>query len=736
MSAATKAAWREPTKEDKPPKDADLQTAWNFLKNGVEHIMTRLQLGMSYQYYIILYTTIYDYCTVSSRGGVSLTAKGGASLQGADLYKKLNAFLTDHCRQMREEGERLSDIELIKYYARQWERYTTGAGYLHKLFNYLNKHWVKREKDEGRKEVYTVYTLALVAWKKNFFKYIQKSGSEPSRLTQAVLKQIELQRNGETIDNSLLKKVIESYVALGIDDADVQRENLDVYADCFQKYFIEATRKYYAQESAAFVSNNSVPDYMKKAEDRLKDEQDRINLYLHDSTRRELKVTCEQALIKAHEKIMQDEFQPLLEADREADLGRMYGLLLRVNALDLLRTKFEEHVKKAGLAAIERVIPRAGSTSSTRSWTGLSTPEIGFNASLDKACSDFTNSNSVAKTATKSPELLASYCDQLLKKSNRDIDPEALEGSLTKAMIIFKFIDDKDVFQKFYQKKLAQRLVNSMSASDDSEGSMISKLKEVCGYDYTTKLTRMFSDVSVGRDLTEKFKEKERREGQGDDLDFSIMVLGTTFWPLAPQQTDYAVPREIQRTHERFTKFYNDVHSGRKLTWLWHVSKNELRTTYLQQKYIFMTSAYQMAILTQFNENDSLSYKELADGTKIDDKILRPQLNLLVKAKVLLNDGDTYDLNLNFRSKKIRVQLNHPVKAEQKAEATEVLQAVDEDRKFVYQATIVRIMKARKTMKHQGLIQEVSEIKKAIDYLIDKEYLERGDTKDTYNYLA
>lgn len=221
------------------------------------------------------------------------------------------------------------------------------------------------------------------------------------------------------------------------------------------------------------------------------------------------------------------------------------------------------------------------------------------------------------------------------------------------------------------------------------------------------------------------------------------MVLGTNFWPLAPHPTDYAVPREVQRTHERFTKFYNDVHSGRKLTWLWHVSKNELRTTYLSQKYIFMTSAYQMAILTQFNENDSLSYRDIAEGTKIDEKILKPQLTLLVKSKVLLLDGDTYDLNLNFKSKKIRVQLNQAIRAEQKAEATEVLQAVDEDRKFVYQATIVRNMKARKTMKHQALIQEVAqhistkftpkvaEIKKAIDYLIDKEYLERGEEKDT-----
>lgn len=54
------------------------------------------------------------------------------------------------------------------------------------------------------------------------------------------------------------------------------------------------------------------------------------------------------------------------------------------------------------------------------------------------------------------------------------------------------------------------------------------------------------------------------------------------------------------------------------------------------------------------------------------------------------------DLTPDFKSKKIRVNLNQPVRAEQKAEAAEVLQAVDEDRKFVYQATIVRLMKARK----------------------------------------
>jgi cullin 1 len=61
-----------------------------------------------------------------------------------------------------QDSERLSDIELLKFYAKSWRRYTEGASYVNKLFNYLNKHWVKREKDEGRKEVYTVYTVSDV----------------------------------------------------------------------------------------------------------------------------------------------------------------------------------------------------------------------------------------------------------------------------------------------------------------------------------------------------------------------------------------------------------------------------------------------------------------------------------------------------------------------------------------------------------------------------------------------
>jgi cullin 1 len=256
--------------------------------------------------------------------------------------------------------------------------------------------------------------------------------------------------------------------------------------------------------------------------------------------------------------------------------------------------------------------------------------------------------------------------------------------------------------------------------------------------------------MSLSKDLTDQFKDRMQQNHDDMDISFSIMVLGTNFWPLNPPTHDFVIPAEILSTYNRFQQYYQIKHSGRKLTWLWNYSKNELRTNYLNQKYILMTSSFQMAVLLQYNRNDTLSLGELVVATSIPKELLTQVLALLVKAKILINEEtDQYDLNPNFKSKKIRVNLNQPIKAETKAESTDVLKTVDEDRKYVIQATIFRIMKARKTMKHQPLIQEVisqisqrfapkiPDIKKAIDTLLEKDYIERVEgTKDTFAYVA
>lgn len=61
--------------------------------------------------------------------------------------------------------------------------------------------------------------------------------------------------------------------------------------------------------------------------------------------------------MKAHIDLLQEEFQRLLEQDKEDDLNRMYNLLHRIpDGLDPLRARFEEYVKRVGLNSVERIV--------------------------------------------------------------------------------------------------------------------------------------------------------------------------------------------------------------------------------------------------------------------------------------------------------------------------------------------------------------------------------------------
>ena len=193
----------------------------------------------------------------------------------------------------------------------------------------------------------------------------------------------------------------------------------------------------------------------------------------------------------------------------------------------------------------------------------------------------------MASQSSKSPELLAKYISVLLQKSSKNPEEAELEDTLNQCMIVFKYIEDKDVFQKFYSKMLAKRLVQHMSASDDAEASMISKLKQACGFEYTSKLQRMFQDIGVSKDLNENFKKHLAEEPL--DIDFSIQVLSSGSWPFQ-QSCVFSLPTELERCVRRFTAFYSGQHSGRKLNWLYHMSKGELVTNCFKNKYTLQVS--------------------------------------------------------------------------------------------------------------------------------------------------
>ncbi|XP_018652507.1 putative cullin [Schistosoma mansoni] len=93
-------------------------------------------------------------------------------------------------------------------------------------------------------------------------------------------------------------------------------------------------------------------------------------------------------------------------------------------------------------------------------------------------------------------------------------------------MNVFRYIEDKDVFQKFYSKTLARRLVYNQSVSEDAEASMISKLKEACGFEYTAKLQRMFQDVNATRELNAKFSDylQKQEEVNGSTIKGTLTI--------------------------------------------------------------------------------------------------------------------------------------------------------------------------------------------------------------------
>uniref|UniRef100_A0A671YTS8 Cullin 2 n=1 Tax=Sparus aurata TaxID=8175 RepID=A0A671YTS8_SPAAU len=672
---------------------------------------------------------------------------------GERLYTETKVFLENHVRQLYKKVLESEEKVLVMYH-RYWDEYSKGADYMDCLYRYLNTQFIKKNKlteadlqygyggVDMNEPLMEIGELALDMWRKLMIEPLQ------SVLIRMLLNEIKNDRCGENPNQKVIHGVINSFVHV---EQYKKKFPLRFYQEIFEGPFLTKTGEYYKQEASNLLQESNCSQYMEKVLGRLKDEEMRCRKYLHPSSYGKVIHECQQRMVADHLQFLHGECQSIIRQEKRDDMANMYTLLRAVaNGLPHMIQELQVHIHNEGI--------RGTSNLSQENMPTLFVESVlEVHSKFVQLINTVLNGDQHFMSAL---DKLAKYCDNLLKKSAKGMTENEVEDKLTSFITVFKYIDDKDIFQKFYARMLAKRLIHGLSLSMDSEEAMINKLKQACGYEFTSKLHRMYTDMSVSADLNNKFNNFIKTQETVVDLgiSFQIYVLQAGAWPLThvPSST-FAIPQELEKSVQMFELFYNQHFSGRKLTWLHYLCTGEVKMNYLSKPYVAMVTTYQMAVLLAFNNSQTVTYKELQDGTQMNEKELQKTIKSLLDVKMLNHDSEkeeietesTFSLNMSFTSKRTKFKITTSMQKDTPQEMEQTRSAVDEDRKMYLQAAIVRIMKARKVLRHNALIQEVinqskarfnpsiSMIKKCIEVLIDKQYIERSQTSaDEYSYVA
>ncbi|MEW5307923.1 MAG: hypothetical protein WDW36_010291 [Sanguina aurantia] len=729
---------------DKRP--IELKEGWSVMQIGIEKLIKILEGEAEEQFnaeqYMSLYTTIYNMCTQKPPHDYSEQLYG--------LYKEaFNKYIVEKVMPSLQEHH---DEVLLKELFTRWNNHKLMVRWLSRFFNYLDRYYVLRHSLNLLKDV------GLLCFKDLVYKDIHV------KTCASLLKLVEREREGELVDRALVKNILGIFIEVGMG-------GMECYEKDFEEHLLTTTRAFYKRKAADWIEQDSCPDYMLKAEECLRMEEERVDQYIHVATKPKLLKEVETEVLTTHQKVLLDKEHSgaaaLLQDDKREDLARMYRLFSRVaNGLTPVAEVFRAHVESQGSKLVKEVTEAmeskkekdaaakgpskdAGSASEqqfVRSVIELHDKYLGYvstcfcNSSLfHKALKDaFESFCNKSVAGSSSAELMASFCNNLLQKGGTEkLSDEAIEETLDKVVKLLAYISDKDLFSEFYRKKLSRRLLFDKSSSDDHERSILTRLKQQCGAQFTSKMEGMVTDLQLAREKQQNFDRWREENSKVLAIDLTVTVLTTGFWPTY-KCTELALPREMVDGVETFKQFYETENKhSRKLAWIYSLGMCTLRGNFDKNPIELVLGTLQAACLLLFNDAQELTYQDIQERLNLPDDDVTRMLHSLscAKYKILAKDPasksiskvDKFSFNGKFTDRMRRIK----------------------DRKYAIDAAIVRTMKSRKQLQHQQLIMEVVQqltrmfkpdfklIKKRIEDLIQREYIERDkDNAQVFRYLA
>lgn len=668
---------------------------------------------------------------------------------GPRLYTGLQKTTEEHLAKIAARIEQLNGEAMLKSIQHEYERHKKSFSIIREIFMHLDKSNAKQ------RQYKSVHDLGLELWRR----CVIRTPVIMSRMMETILQMIENDRNGEISDTMLIRSISVMMIDLGA----------EVYVKDFETSFLDATKTYYEKEAADLIDRLSCPEYLEHAEKRLKEESDRVTAYLHPTSGPKLADVVESRIVAAHAQTLINSSTGaiyILEQGDYQNLHRMYKLFSRVSCVDVLKQAVANHMKQLGVNIVDDSEKSADAGSFVCSLLELRkkcdemliqglNSDKSFAQALNNAFEYFVNKNQ------RSPEYISLFMDGKLRKGAKGGSEEELEESLENAILLFRYISEKDLFEKYYKQHLAKRLLNGKSSSDDLERSVLGKLKVECGYQFTSKLENMFNDIRTSRETMIDFKRWQEQRASPAPVDLSVQVLTTGAWPANGQQGACNLPRQLDEACKQFKTFYDDAHSGRKLSWQTGMGTADIRATFGKKSHEISCSTHQMVVLMLLNESDRLRYSDIALASGIPDAELKRvmQSMTVVKGKNVLkkipdtkemHPDDVFTVNDGFTSKlyKIRIGTSTAVK-ENEIEQIATREKVEEDRRPQIEAAVVRLMKSRKVLQHNDVITEVTRqlsyrfnpspaaIKRRIESLIEREYIERdASDRNLYRYIA
>ncbi|KAI1810326.1 cullin-4A [Poronia punctata] len=711
--------------------------------------------------------------------GVEDICRHGDSRKLFDLLRsRCEEYLNGTLLKSIQAQAGLSNIDMLKSLYNHWKLWNAQSTKIRSIFSYLDGFFLL-----NNKELPDINDMAIALFRKMAFVSVQSSSPCPgAKALEGMCDLVSYdRRNDSRFEATLLR---ESISMLHV---------LNIYNRSFERKFLDASSSYF-QEFAEISSAASLKSYIAACEQLLSREDYRCIAFNFDSTtKRQLMDEAHRILIDSYSEKLLDSgsIGKLLDENAVESMKALYGLLRLSGLQKRLKGPWEEYIRDAGSAIVNDT--SRGDEMVVRLLQFRTALDImvrdafnkddEFTHGLRQAFDNFINDKKVLaswKTGTsKVGEMIAKYIDMLLRgglktlpssilsdikdrvdaekggqASTSDEDAE-LDRQLDKALELFRFIEGKDVFEAFYKQDLARRLLMGRSASADAERSMLAKLKSECGSNFTHNLEQMFKDQQLARD--EMISYKAWCDGTGHNkskVDLNVNILSAASWPAYPD-AQLLLPDEVASQMEQFETYYVKKYTGRRLAWKHSLAHSVIKATFNKGPKELLVSAYQAVVLTLFNDSQgSVSYPQISKRTGLVGQDLDRTLQSLAcgKYRVLkktpkgkdVNPTDEFEVNLAFTDPKFRIKINQIQMKETKEENRGTHEKVAQDRQFETQAAIVRIMKSRKAMTHANLVAEVInqtkkrgavdpvDIKKNIEKLIEKEYLDRDGSSYTY----